>query len=144
MRVTPSFCLRRSLPKKHNPIKSPKTRLFGLPESDRVPPGREGVEEMSTDTIESHPTFICPDSGWPAQRSLPAGGPGRPSWRPLAGHGLECVSALDVTAVNDFLFFTVISRIRKSAHMALCYFVLGAFLPSLPGWFCNAHLLIKT
>ena len=63
IRVTPSFRLRRSLPKKHNPTKSPKMRLFGLKESDRVAPGREGVKEMSTDTIGSHPTFICPDRG---------------------------------------------------------------------------------
>ena len=30
MRVTPSFCVRRILPKKHNFIKSSKTRLFRL------------------------------------------------------------------------------------------------------------------
>ena len=53
IRVTPSFCLSRILPKKHNPIKSPKTRLFRLKESGRVAPGREGVKEMSTDTMGS-------------------------------------------------------------------------------------------
>ena len=37
--------------------------LFRLKESVRVDPGREGVKEMSTDTIGSHPTFICPDRG---------------------------------------------------------------------------------
>ena len=65
IRVTPSFCLRRSLPKKHNPIKSSKKtrRLFRLQESARVVPAREGVKEMSTDTIGSHPTFIYPDRG---------------------------------------------------------------------------------
>ena len=63
MRVTPSFCLRRSLPKKHNHIQTSKTRLFWLHESGRVVTGRQGVKEMSTDTIGSHPTFICPDRG---------------------------------------------------------------------------------
>ena len=29
-------------------------------ESGRVVTGREGVKEMSTDNIGSHPTFICP------------------------------------------------------------------------------------
>ena len=63
MRVTPSFRFERILPKKHNPIKSPKMRLFRLRESGRVAPDREGVKEMSTDTIGSHPTVICPDRG---------------------------------------------------------------------------------
>ena len=63
VRVTPSFRFEQILPKKHNPIKSSKTRLFKLQESSRVPPGREGVKEMSTNNIGSHPTFICPNRG---------------------------------------------------------------------------------
>ena len=58
-----------SLPKKHTRIKSPKMRLFRLKESGRVALGREGVKEMSIDTIGSHPTFICPD---PWVHPLPA------------------------------------------------------------------------
>ena len=39
-------------------------RLFRLRERwHRVALDREGVKEMSTDTIGSHPTFICPDRG---------------------------------------------------------------------------------
>ena len=64
--------------------------------------GREGVKEMSTDTIGSHPTFICPDRRC-AGPTVPVSLWAR---RPLTGHGLE--SQLDVTAANDF--FTVISH----------------------------------
>ena len=63
IRVTPSFRFERILPKKHNPIKSPKTRLFRLQRSARGAQRRWGVKEMSTDTTGSHPTFICPDRG---------------------------------------------------------------------------------
>ena len=81
-----------------NPIKSSKTRLFWLHESGRVVTGREGVKEMSTDIIGSHPTFICPVSSRPRVTgpTVPAA---RWARRPLTGHGLE--SQLDVTAVND-------------------------------------------
>ena len=63
IRVTPSFRFERILPNKHNPIKSPKTRLFRLQRSARGAQRRWGVKEMSTDTTGSHPTFICPDRG---------------------------------------------------------------------------------
>ena len=43
-----------------------------LKESGRVAPGREGEgakKQMSTNTIGSHPTFICPDLG-PDERAV--------------------------------------------------------------------------
>ena len=58
-------------------------------------PGREGVKEMSTDTIGSHRTFI-PSRLRVTGPTVPAG---RWARQPLTGLGLE--SQLDVTAVND-------------------------------------------
>ena len=102
IRVTPSFRFERILPNKHNPIKSPKTRLFRLQRSARGAQRRWGVKEMSTGTTASHPTFICPRP----RVTGPAVPAARWARRPLTGHGLE--SQLDSTAVNDL--FTVISH----------------------------------
>ena len=81
-------------------------RLFWLHESGRVVTGRQGVKEMSTDTIRSHPTFTYMSRPWVTGPMVPAG---RWARRPLVSHGLE--SQLDVTAVNKL--FTVIYHSKK-------------------------------
>ena len=71
---------------------------------------------------------------WTERPTVPAG---RWARRPLAGHGAWAGVPAGLNGCDRLVYsnFPEVNRF----DMALCFYVLGAFLPSLPGWCRHTH-----
>ena len=107
-------------------------------------PGMQGIREMSIDAMGTHPTSGL-DRGSVGDR--PSGTP-RPDrlYRPPVSHHVHVRSVDTCTSARLYsLFYSLFSRFPLvTMGLPLCFYVLGAFLPSVPGRARDADPRIKT
>ena len=103
-------------------------------------PGMQGIREMSIDAMGTHPTSgLRP---WVTGRP----GPPRPDrlYRPPVSHHVHVRSVDTCTSARLYSLFYSIYSTGYSMGMPLCFYVLGAFLPAIPGWCRDADPRIKS